>query len=139
VANRSFSGCQVAVVTGAAISLGGAAARRLAVESARVVAVDIDCDGEQAVSAELPGDSFWVQADVSAEAEVERCIADAVGGFGRIDLHHVNAGFPGILAPLPDISLDEFDHVMNVDLCGRSWACGHAPAVHRGAQWQGRS
>jgi NAD(P)-dependent dehydrogenase (short-subunit alcohol dehydrogenase family) len=117
VTSRSFSG-QVAVVTGAASGLGAAAAWQLATEGARVVVVDIDADGARKVAEDLPGESAWVQADVSSEADVARYVAAAVDRFGRIDLHHVNAGIPGTQAPLPDISLDEFDQVMNVNLRG---------------------
>jgi NAD(P)-dependent dehydrogenase (short-subunit alcohol dehydrogenase family) len=117
VTSRSFSG-QVAVVTGAASGLGAAAAWQLAAEGARVVVVDIDADGARRVAEGLPGESAWVQADVSSEADVARYVAAAVDRFGRIDLHHVNAGIPGTQAPLPDISLDEFDQVMNVNLRG---------------------
>jgi NAD(P)-dependent dehydrogenase (short-subunit alcohol dehydrogenase family) len=53
------------------------------------------------VAADLPGDSAWVQADVSAEPDVERYLAAPIGRFGRIDLHHVNAGIPGIQGRCP--------------------------------------
>ena len=45
-------------------------------------------------------------------------IAAAVDRFGRIDLYHLNAGIGGTLAPYPDIEIDEFDAVMNVNVRG---------------------
>ena len=42
-------------------------------------------------------------ADVAREEDVERYLAAAVERFGRVDLHHLNAGIPGTLAPPPDV------------------------------------
>lgn len=112
---RGLSG-KVAVVTGAGGGLGGASARRLAAEGASVVCVDLDGDRAAAVASEIGG--LGVAADVSAEADVERYLAAAVERFGRIDLHHLNAGIPGPLDPLPDLSLESFERVMAVNVSG---------------------
>jgi NAD(P)-dependent dehydrogenase (short-subunit alcohol dehydrogenase family) len=105
---------KVAVVTGAAGGLGGGSARRLAAEGARVVAVDIDGDGAARVAAEIGG--VPVAADVSREEDVERYLAVAVERFGRIDLHHLNAGIPGSLDPLPALELAGFERVLAVNV-----------------------
>jgi NAD(P)-dependent dehydrogenase (short-subunit alcohol dehydrogenase family) len=105
---------RVAVVTGAAGGLGGGSARRLAGEGARVVAVDIDGDGAARVAAEIGGAA--VAADVSREEDVERYLAVAVERFGRIDLHHLNAGIPGSLDPLPALDLAGFERVLAVNV-----------------------
>lgn len=112
---RGLSG-KVAIVTGAAGGLGGASARRLAAEGASVVCVDLDGDRAAAVASEIGG--LGVAADVSAEPDVERYLAAAVERFGRIDLHHLNAGIPGPLDPLPDLSLESFERVMAVNVSG---------------------
>ena len=39
--------------------------------------------------------------------------------FGKIDLYHLNAGIFGSFAPLPDLSVEEFDDVMRVNLRGQ--------------------
>jgi NAD(P)-dependent dehydrogenase (short-subunit alcohol dehydrogenase family) len=109
---------KVAVVTGGAGGLGAAAARRLSREGARVVVVDIDGDGARRVAGELPGMSIAVTADVSAEEDVERYLDEATRSFGRIDLHHLNAGIPGSVGGLPDLSAAEFDRVMAVNVRG---------------------
>jgi len=105
---------KVAVVTGAAGGLGGGTARRLAAEGANVVAVDIDGDGVARVAEEIGG--IAVAADVSREEDVERYLAVAVERFGRIDLHHLNAGIPGSLDPLPDLDLAGFERVLAVNV-----------------------
>ena len=110
---------QVAVVTGAGGGLGRASARRLAAEGAHVVAVDLDGDraGETAVG--IPGEAIAVQADVAEEAGVQRYVDAAVARFGRIDLHHLNAGISGSLDVLPDLSAADFDRVMAVNVRGQ--------------------
>lgn len=109
---------KVAVVTGAAGGLGAATVRRLAAAGARVVAVDRDGERVAEVAAALGGTVVGVAGDVSVEADVERYLAVAVERFGRVDLHHLNAGIPGPLDPLPAVELADFEHVMRVNVTG---------------------
>jgi NAD(P)-dependent dehydrogenase (short-subunit alcohol dehydrogenase family) len=109
----------VAVVTGAANGLGRASATRLAAEGANVVVVDIDGDAAASVARGLPTESIGVRADVSSETDVDGYVAAAVERFGRIDLHHLNAGVFGTFTHLPDLSVDEFDRVMAVNVRGQ--------------------
>ncbi|EXG81642.1 SDR family NAD(P)-dependent oxidoreductase [Cryptosporangium arvum] len=112
---RGLAG-KVAVVTGAAGGIGAATAGRLAAEGAHVVAVDtadtVDTAGPPSA------DGVWVRADVSTEEGVAAYVDAAVERFGRIDLHHLNAGIAGSLTPLPDVPAAEFDRVMAVNVRG---------------------
>jgi NAD(P)-dependent dehydrogenase (short-subunit alcohol dehydrogenase family) len=114
---RGLSG-KVAVVTGAAGGIGAATARRLAEEGAHVVAVDLDEERARAIAAALPTESLGVRADVSAEQDVAGYLRAAVDRFGRVDLHHLNAGIPGSFATLPELTVAEFDRVMAVNVRG---------------------
>jgi len=109
---------KVAVVTGGAGGLGSATARRLSAEGCRVVVVDIDGDAARKVAAELPADSAWAQADVAREEDVDGYLDVATRTFGRIDLHHLNAGIPGTTGAFPGLGAAEFDRVMAVNVRG---------------------
>nr|WP_221375022.1 glucose 1-dehydrogenase [Actinoplanes polyasparticus] len=114
---RGLTG-KVAIVTGAAGGIGAATARRLAEEGAHVVAVDLDEERLRKIAESLPTEGHWVRADVSAEDEVAAYVRTAVERFGRVDLHHLNAGIPGSFAALPELSVNEFDRVMAVNVRG---------------------
>jgi NAD(P)-dependent dehydrogenase (short-subunit alcohol dehydrogenase family) len=117
MAGRAFNG-KVAVVTGAGGGIGAAGARRLSEDGARVVVVDIDGAAARAVAEALPGEAVAVEADVAIEEDVERYVAVAVERFGRIDLHHLNAGIFGTFDRLPDLKAEDFDRVIAVNLRG---------------------
>lgn len=110
---------QVAIVTGAANGLGRACAERLAADGAHVVVVDVDLDRARQVAASLPTQSIAVRADVADERDVEAYMSVALEAFGRVDLYHLNAGIFGSFAPLPELSLDEFERVMAVNVRGQ--------------------
>jgi NAD(P)-dependent dehydrogenase (short-subunit alcohol dehydrogenase family) len=109
---------KVAVVTGGAGGLGSASARRLSAEGCRVAVVDIDGDAASTVAESLPGEAIGVRADVAVEADVERYLHEAAAAFGRVDLHHLNAGIPGSPGALPDLDAGGFDRVMAVNVRG---------------------
>lgn len=106
-----------ALVTGAASGLGLASAQRLASEGARIVAVDRS-DAVLEVAESLP-DAIGVVGDVSSEADVDASMAAGIDAFGQIDRFHLNAGIFGSFEPLPDIALDDFDKVMQVNVIGQ--------------------
>lgn len=109
---------KVCLITGAAGGLGSATARRLAAEGVRLVLVDVDRDRLAALAAELPGPVLVHTGDVASEADVDAAVAAGVAEFGRIDLHHLNAGIPGPLVRLPDLSVADWDRVMGINLRG---------------------
>jgi NAD(P)-dependent dehydrogenase (short-subunit alcohol dehydrogenase family) len=109
---------RVAVVTGGGGGIGAATARRLSAEGVRVVVVDTDEPRAREVAESLAGPSAWVRADVADEADVARYLDVAVSHFGRVDLHHLNAGIAGSLTALPELTAAEFDRVMAVNVRG---------------------
>jgi NAD(P)-dependent dehydrogenase (short-subunit alcohol dehydrogenase family) len=116
--NQRFSG-SVVVVTGAAGGLGAASARCLAAQGAHVVAVDIKGDELRDVVDSLPTPSVALEGDIAEEATVDRYMTLATDQFGKVDLHHLNAGIFGSFVPLPELTTAEFDRVMSVNLRGQ--------------------
>ena len=110
---------KVAIVTGAGNGLGRASAERLAADGASVVVVDVDGAKAREVANSIATPAIAVEADISTEEGVDRYIAAALGEFGRIDLHHLNAGIFGSFAALPDLPVDDFERVMNVNVRGQ--------------------
>ena len=113
-----FSG-KVAVITGAARGIGRACAERFLSEGAKVVIGDIDAArlAETASALGGPDRILAVPTDVSQKPEVDALIAAAVASFGRVDIMVNNAGI-AIVRDYLDISPEEFDHVLGVNLKG---------------------
>ncbi len=121
---RRFEG-KVALVTGAASGIGRATTLRLAGEGAEVVATDVFADGlaETAASVRDAGGTITtLVGDVSDPGSVDEMIAAAVAEYGGID---VLCNIAGILRfnNLADISLDEWNLVMTVNLTGTFLMC----------------
>ena len=107
---------KVAVITGAGSGMGRASTRIFVREGARVLAVDIS--GRQKETAdELGAGVMPFQADVSDESSVVAMFAAAIEAFGKIDAVLNVAGIAGG-ARLADVTVDDYDHMMAVNLRG---------------------
>ncbi len=86
---------RAAIVTGGARGIGGAIARRFAVEGARVMIADVAADEARANVeriASLGGQAQFTPTDVSNAEQVERLFEAAHKAFGRLDILVNNAG-----------------------------------------------
>lgn len=116
---------KVAIVTGAASGMGRASAVGLAREGASVVVSDVNVAGGEETVAEIEaagGTAAFVQCDVSQAAEVEHLVQETVARFGRLDCAHNNAGVLARFARLPELTEEEFDRIMAINLKG-VWLC----------------
>ena len=121
---------KVAIVTGGALGIGRAVCLRLADEGARVAVTDLrDADGQALVDeiAGRGGEARYWHLDVSREAEVQRVMNDIAAEFGRVDVLVNNAGISGASKPTHEITEQEWDALMavNVKACSsaRSTRC----------------
>jgi NAD(P)-dependent dehydrogenase (short-subunit alcohol dehydrogenase family) len=113
---------RVAVITGAGSGIGLAAAKRMAAEGARIVAVDIDDRAGKAAADETGG--HFIAADVASETDVRRLFDQVVAEFGRIDIAFNNAG----ISPTDDDSIlttgiDVWRRVQEVNLTSVYLCC----------------
>jgi NAD(P)-dependent dehydrogenase (short-subunit alcohol dehydrogenase family) len=85
-------------------------------EGARVLAADIT--GREEETAKALGDAVVpFRCDVTDEAQVEAMFKTALDTFGRVDAVLNVAGIGGA-QPLADVTMDEYDRIMDVDLRG---------------------
>jgi NAD(P)-dependent dehydrogenase (short-subunit alcohol dehydrogenase family) len=112
---------KVAIVTGAAMGIGRAAAIMLAREGAAVAVTDIE-DAEchevvDTIRSEGGTAECW-RLDVSEEDDVEQVFAAVHAKFGRLDVLVNNAGISGVSKPTHEISVEEWNDVFAVNVTG---------------------
>lgn len=116
---------KVAVVTGAAMGIGRAIALRFAEEGADIVIADLLLPEAGKVVAEvkqLGRRAVGIRADVSSYPEVDSMVRQAIAEFGRIDILVNNAGVDPVRALLPEMTVEQWDRVVDVNLKG-SFIC----------------
>ena len=105
-----------AVITGAGSGMARAATRVFVREGALVLAADIS-GREEETATELGDAVVPFRCDVTKEDQVEAMFAAALDGFGRVDAVLNVAGI-GTAGPLAEVSMEEYDRTMDVDLRG---------------------
>lgn len=113
---------QVAVITGGALGIGGATARRLASEGAKVLIADINDEAAAANVeriASAGGEARATHVDVASAADIERMIGEAVDAWGRLDILVQNAfsvvgGESRIHGTAEQVEEQDWDWGMNV-------------------------
>jgi len=118
-----FTG-RVAIVTGSSSGIGEETARRLSALGATVVVnSSSSVAAGEAVSASLPGESCYVRADISDQAEAHALIDGTIERYGRLDFLINNAGWT---TSIPHENLDEltdeiFRKTFDVNVFGTWW------------------
>lgn len=119
---------KVCLVTGAAMGLGEAMAKTLALEGGRVVLTDLDEAAGQAVAkaiADAGGEALFLRQDVAQEAQWETVIEAALQRFGRLDVLVNNAGIGYRCAP-EEQTLEEWRRLTAINLDGVFLGTKHA-------------
>ncbi len=127
---------QVALITGAASGIGRATALRFAREGARVGLLDFNPDTLDGAVAEVndagPG-ALGLLADVRDPDSLKAAVAQLTERYGQLDVLFANAGIPGMWAPVADITPDEFDRLISINVRGTFLSVQAAlPALRQG-------
>lgn len=120
---------KVAVVTGGAVGIGAACARRMAAEGAKVAILDRLDDTGRALAGELVGLGYqarYLHVDVASEAEVAHAIDEVAELYGRLDVLVNNAGIAGPDKPTHELTEEEWDRVQAVNVKGVFFCTKHA-------------
>jgi 3-oxoacyl-[acyl-carrier protein] reductase len=134
---------RVAIVTGGGHGIGKAYAERLADEGAHLVVVDIDGPAAQTVAAHLMETgslkALGLKVDVTSERDLAEMVNQTVEAFGRIDILVNNAAMfatvPMSRLPFDQLSPEEWDKLMNVNLKGMWLATRAVAPVMRAAKY----
>ena len=111
---------KAAIVTGAGRGIGKGIAAVFAKEGAKVLVVNRSAEAGQATAAEITdagGEASFLQADVTARADMERMAATCIESYGAIDVLCANAGvFP--TAHIADMTDETWNEVIDTNLKG---------------------
>jgi 3-oxoacyl-[acyl-carrier protein] reductase len=118
--SKSLEG-KIALVTGGSRGIGAAIAKRLAADGAKVaITYTKGADAAAAVIKEIEaagGKAIAIQADAT-DAEANKAgVEKAVKALGRLDVFVNNAG-TAIPKPFEEATLEELDHVININIRG---------------------
>lgn len=123
VAADSLAG-KVAVVTGAGRGIGLGIAKAFAAQGAKVVVSDINAGEAAGAAADLPESSSY-PCDVRDEGSVAELSDHVLDLHGRLDVMVANAGIAS-LAPVTEMSLDQWRALMSINLDGVFLTVKHA-------------
>ncbi len=112
---------RVALVTGAGSGIGKAAALLLAKEGAKIGALGHTEDEIRQTTDEIRsggGDAVSLTADISKVEDAQRAIQTIIDRWGRLDIVFANAGINGVWAGIEELSPEDWDTTLSVNLRG---------------------
>ena len=112
---------RVALVTGAGSGIGAATARRFARAGARVALLGRTAEELERVRDAIArggGTARLAIADVSDADAVRRACDETAAEWGRLDVVVANAGVNGVWAPIEELTPEEFEDTLRINLLG---------------------
>jgi NAD(P)-dependent dehydrogenase (short-subunit alcohol dehydrogenase family) len=120
---------KVALVTGAGSGIGAAAAKHLARAGAKVALVGRDEKELEKTAEEVRGvgsEALSLVADISDEKALQKSYEQVSKRWGRLDVVFANAGINGVWAPLDELSLQDWQKTIDINLTGTFLTVKHA-------------
>ncbi|SES63855.1 NAD(P)-dependent dehydrogenase, short-chain alcohol dehydrogenase family [Salinibacillus kushneri] len=112
---------KVAIVTGGGGDIGRATALRFAKEGAKVAVADISEEAAKQTAdmiKKMGGDAESIQCNMTVPKDVQDMADRVIDSYGKIDIYFGNAGVNSEEKKLPDVSLEEWNQVMDVNITG---------------------
>jgi NAD(P)-dependent dehydrogenase (short-subunit alcohol dehydrogenase family) len=119
---------KVAIITGGGYGIGKQIALKYAAAGAKIVIAARSLDPMKETCTELEklgSKAISIQADVAREADCARIAEQTIKAFGRVDILVNNAGIAGPTKRITDMSLAEWQEVIDIDLTG-AWLASRA-------------
>ena len=116
----SFEG-KVAFVSGGSSGIGRATALAFARQGAAVTVADVAADGNAETASMIEGlgaRALAVTCDVTNVEDLKAALDQTMTTFGRLDAALNNAGIEQPVAPVDEISVEQYDRLMAVNLRG---------------------
>jgi len=129
--HESVDGLRVMVTAGAA-GIGRAIARAFANDGARVHVCDLDEGALEAFARECP-QARVSRADVASVAEVDACFDAAQAWLGGLDVLVNNAGIAGPTGGVEDITPQDWDRTLAVNIHGQFYCARRAVPLLKAA------
>jgi NAD(P)-dependent dehydrogenase (short-subunit alcohol dehydrogenase family) len=105
---------KVCVITGGASGIGAACVKAFAGAGYRVQFGDVQDEKGRALAATIGGEAAFTRMDVSREEDFARVFDEARTRWGRVDCLVNNAAIAGVLGPIAEIPLEEYEYACSV-------------------------
>jgi NAD(P)-dependent dehydrogenase (short-subunit alcohol dehydrogenase family) len=110
---------KVALVTGASSGIGRPTAEAFAQRGAKVIMAARRENELAALTREIQvrgGNAGFIVADIAKSKDVERMVAHTIETFGQLDYAVNNAGTEGRIAPILDLSEEDWERTLDTNL-----------------------
>lgn len=112
---------KVAIITGGGSGIGEASALKLAAEGAKVCVMDIEQKRADEVKRRIEqngGEVMALEVDVADPEQVKTAVDKTVREWDRLDIVFSNAGINGTVAPIEDLTPDDWEKTLSTNLKG---------------------
>lgn len=123
---------KVIIVTGATSGIGKATALEIAQQGGiPIIAGRREDRGKEVVSEieKMGGKAFFIQTDVTVEADIERLVSQTVERYGRLDGAFNNAGGLNCVGPMDTVSSEAYQELVNLNVRSVFWSMKYEVAA----------
>ncbi|MGZ4857608.1 MAG: SDR family NAD(P)-dependent oxidoreductase, partial [Methanobacteriaceae archaeon] len=117
---------RVAIITGGARGIGRGIALKFADEGCSIVISDVLADEAEKTVEEISQkgrETIFLKCDVSNSSQVQDTVDQTISRFGKVDILVNNAGIAGAVKSIVDVSEEEWDRLLAINLKGVFLCC----------------